>query len=268
LEDEHAPIPPTFLVTSIIWDRKDERPDHDPDRAQALADAGIVHDMKKFLSGEHEYVFAAPLIRAGERLIMSDRFDGLERRQGSRGRAMTLARSATEFRSPDGQLRAESRYVGIYLEQAPTSASPSTEGSTAIAPPVGVVGADVLTTREFGPVSLLDNVRYQGASGDMNPIHHDDEYARAAGYERAFSVGMLGGGYLATYCTDLFGRDTVRRYRVRFKDLVWTGDVLAAAGRVVREFDADGEHRVELAVHLINQHGRVVVDAGADFAVR
>jgi acyl dehydratase len=182
---------------------------------------------------------------------------------------MTLVRSTTEFRDPTGVLRAESRYVGIYVTAAPTTDAPAGPGSTDRAAGEGSATAEgeVLPSRTFGPVTLLDNVRYQGASGDMNPIHHDDEFARAAGYPRAFSVGMLGAGYLATYCTDLFGHDTVRRFRVRFSDLVWTGDLLTASARKVREFDADGERRMELALAVTNQHGHVTVDGSADFAI-
>ena len=29
----------------------------------------------------------------------------------------------------------------------------------------------------IGPISRTDIVRYQGASGDMNPIHHDEPFA-------------------------------------------------------------------------------------------
>jgi acyl dehydratase len=269
LEDEQAPVPPTFLVTSIIWDRKDERPDHDPERERALAELGIVHDLKQFLSGQHEYVFHPPLIRAGERLIMSDRFDGVEQRTGRRGGVMTLVRSTTEFRGPTGVLRAESRYVGIYVRAAPSTDAPAGPDPAGQATGEGSAATEgeVLAPRMFGPVTLLDNVRYQGASGDMNPIHHDDEFARAAGYPRAFSVGMLGAGYLATYCTDLFGHDAVRRFRVRFSNLVWTGDVLTASACKVREFEADGERRMELALAVTNQHGRVTVDGSADFAI-
>src|SRR5205823_876970 len=36
--------------------------------------------------------------------------------------------------------------------------------------------------REFGPLTRTDFVRYQGASGDFNPIHHDDDFAQSAGY--------------------------------------------------------------------------------------
>jgi acyl dehydratase len=51
--------------------------------------------------------------------------------------------------------------------------------------------------REFGPQSRTDIVQYQGASGDFNPIHHDDEFAQSAGYPGAFSVGMLQAGILS-----------------------------------------------------------------------
>ena len=30
-----------------------------------------------------------------------------------------------------------------------------------------------------GPLTRTDLVRYQGASGDMQPVHHDEEFARA-----------------------------------------------------------------------------------------
>ena len=37
------------------------------------------------------------------------------------------------------------------------------------------------TPREYGPITRTDMVKYQGASGDFNPIHHDEEFARSAG---------------------------------------------------------------------------------------
>ena len=66
--------------------------------------------------------------------------------------------------------------------------------------------------RDFGPLTRTDFVRYQGASGDFNPIHHDEEYAKSAGFPTVFSVGMLQAGILATYVTDWLGAANVRRY--------------------------------------------------------
>ena len=65
--------------------------------------------------------------------------------------------------------------------------------------------------REYGPITRTDMVRYQGASGDFNPIHHDEEFAQSAGYPSVFSVGMLQAGILAGFATDWLGAANVRR---------------------------------------------------------
>lgn len=122
-----------------------------------------------------------------------------------------------------------------------------------------------LTPRTFGPVTLTDIVRYQGASGDMNPMHHDDQIARSVGYREAFSVGMLSAGYLATYCTDLFGTETVRRFRTRFKGLVWRGETILAAGRVVEIHQTPEGEQIVLDLLLTTGEGREVVEGSAEF---
>ncbi|WUV70627.1 MaoC/PaaZ C-terminal domain-containing protein [Streptomyces sp. NBC_01478] len=114
---------------------------------------------------------------------------------------------------------------------------------------------------------MTDIVRYQGASGDLNPMHHDDELARTAGYPAAFSVGMLGAGWLAAYCTDHFGEESVRRFRTRFTRVVYRGDRLIASAEVVRLFEQGEERRVELAVRLRKDDGALVVDGSAEFAL-
>jgi len=124
-----------------------------------------------------------------------------------------------------------------------------------------------LPERTFGPVTITDIVRYQGASGDMNPIHHDDEFARAAGFPAAISVGMLGAGWLAAYCTEHLGEDTVRRFRTRFDAVVYRGDRLTASAAVVRRFRQGTESRVELSIRLRKDDGSVVIDGTAEFAV-
>ena len=131
-----------------------------------------------------------------------------------------------------------------------------------------LVLGDRLPERVFGPVTMTDIVRYQGASGDLNPIHHDDEFARAAGFPAAISVGMLGAGWLAAYCTEHLGEETVRRFRTRFSAVVYRGDLLTASAEVVRLFTQDGEERAELAVRLRKDDGSVVIDGTAEFAVR
>jgi acyl dehydratase len=127
------------------------------------------------------------------------------------------------------------------------------------------VGAE-LPARTFGPLTRTDFVRYQGASGDFNPIHHDEEFARSAGFDSVFSVGMLQAGLLATYCTDLLGPANVRRFKVQFREQVWPGDTLVASGRVTQVYTADEEPRIDLELTVTRGNGGVAIRSLATFA--
>ena len=87
-------------------------------------------------------------------------------------------------------------------------------------------------TREYGPLTRTDIVRYQGASGDMNPLHHDETFARAAGYDAPLAIGMLGAGMLASYAADWLGAANVRRFRIRFRSQAWPVTRSPAAARL------------------------------------
>ena len=85
----------------------------------------------------------------------------------------------------------------------------------------------------FGPIGHVDIVRYAGASGDFNPIHIDESYARATGAPTVFAMGMLPAGYLGHALSDWFGGPQgLRRFKVRFTTRVWPGDELVCRGRV------------------------------------
>ena len=68
-----------------------------------------------------------------------------------------------------------------------------------------------------------DLVRYAGASGDYNPMHHDEVKAKAAGQPSVFGHGMFSMGLLGTAITDYVGVGNVRRYQVRFAKQTWPG---------------------------------------------
>jgi acyl dehydratase len=86
----------------------------------------------------------------------------------------------------------------------------------------------------FGPLTREDFVRYAEASGDDNPIHQDEEYARAQGAPTVFAMGMLNAGFLATALGHwVGGPQHIRRFKTRFTNRVWAGDELACSGRVV-----------------------------------
>jgi acyl dehydratase len=118
-----------------------------------------------------------------------------------------------------------------------------------------------------GPLTRTDLVRYQGASGDFNPLHHDEGFARAAGLSAPLSLGMLQAGFLATWATDRFGAANVRAFRVRFAARVFPGDTLTCDGAVTaRRAGADGEALLDIEMTCTKQDGTVAVHGWATFA--
>lgn len=98
----------------------------------------------------------------------------------------------------------------------------------------GVMPGMDLGEAVFGPLTREDFVAYANASGDDNPIHQDEEYARASGAPTVFAMGMLNAGYLAHAVSDWFGGpQNIKRYKVRFTNRVWPGDEVVCTGKVV-----------------------------------
>jgi acyl dehydratase len=128
------------------------------------------------------------------------------------------------------------------------------------------IGAEA-PQREFGPQTRTDIVRYQGASGDFNPIHHDDEFAQSAGYPNAFSVGMLQAGILATFATDWLGPKHVRKFGVQFREQVWPGDTIVCRGAVTDRREVDGERLVDLELTALRLGGGTALKGWATFVV-
>ena len=126
---------------------------------------------------------------------------------------------------------------------------------------VGVVPPPLVV----GPLSMTDIVRYQGASGDFYAIHHDEAFARAAGFASPIALGMMQAGMLATWATDWLGAEQIRRFRVRFVEQVWPGDTLTCSGTVQREYQEEGEGRVDVELACHRQTGGVAVLGWATF---
>jgi 3-hydroxybutyryl-CoA dehydratase len=97
------------------------------------------------------------------------------------------------------------------------------------------------------PITRTQIVRFAGAAGDFNPMHHDDPFARAAGQPGVFAMGQLQAAILASAVADwLGGADRVTAYGVRFRDKVWPEDRLVLRGEIAEQ--ADGSRRCELTV--------------------
>ena len=99
-------------------------------------------------------------------------------------------------------------------------------------------------------------VQYAGASGDYNPLHTDEPFAKEiTHYPTVFAHGMLTMGMTGQALTAWLGDDALRTFGVRFSAQVWPGDKLTA------RFTVEGEEEgaLQIAVSVVNQDDREVL---------
>ena len=109
-------------------------------------------------------------------------------------------------------------------------------------------------------LTRTDLVMYAGASGDFNPMHHDEVAAQAAGLPSVFGHGMFTAGLLATAVTNYVGIGNLTSYRVRFTKQTWPGEVLTTKV-TVREKRAGNE--VVLDCSVVSEQGEIKIQGEA-----
>jgi acyl dehydratase len=119
---------------------------------------------------------------------------------------------------------------------------------------------------EFPALTRTMFVKYAGASGDFNPMHHDDTIATQVGNPSVFAPGMLTMGLAARVVKDWFGPEAVRRFQVRFSKQVWPGDVLTCTAVVTGKREEGSEKLVDLDLTVVNQNGDKAITGAATAA--
>jgi len=93
---------------------------------------------------------------------------------------------------------------------------------------------------------------YAEASGDHNPIHLDDEFARSVGLPSVIAHGMLQMGIAATVAAEAAGGpERLRRMSVRFAGMVVPGDTVTFTAMPA----SDGK----IEIKAVNQRGEPVL---------
>jgi acyl dehydratase len=107
-------------------------------------------------------------------------------------------------------------------------------------------------------------VRYAGASGDFNPIHIDEEFARQVGLPGRILHGLWTMAQVARAHTDAAGGpEKLRRLSVQFRGIGRMGEELVVSGKVTG-VSPDGvatvESEAEQAGQRIIRHGRAELE--------
>lgn len=111
----------------------------------------------------------------------------------------------------------------------------------------------------------MDDIKlFAVMSGDVNPAHVDEDFAKSSRFQEIIAHGMWGGALISTVLgTEMPGPGTIYLGQtLRFRAPVGLGDVLKVTVRV-REKD-DEKKRVTFDCFCTNQDGRHVIEGVAD----
>ncbi len=106
-------------------------------------------------------------------------------------------------------------------------------------------------------VTREDVAAYAEASGDRNPLHLDDAFARSVGFPGIIAHGMFTMAHLASCLTRWAGDPgALRRLRVQFRAPVLLGETIVAGG-TVRSVDPVARRAVLDVWVRVERDGRV-----------
>lgn len=123
----------------------------------------------------------------------------------------------------------------------------------------GLRVGDELPALAKAPIDRVQLSRYAGASGDFNPVHVDELYAKSVGMPSVYAPGMLVMGMLGQLISDWARGGQLRRYHVRFIKMVWPGDTVVCKGRVSDRHGEGGRYFVDVELWAENQRGELVM---------
>ena len=122
---------------------------------------------------------------------------------------------------------------------------------------------DELPALAKSPIDRVQLSRYAGASGDYNPVHVDELYAKSVGMPSVYAPGMLIMGMLGQLVSDWGRGGQLRRYNVRFIKMVWPADTVVCKGRVTDRHGQGGRYFAEIDLWAENQRGELVMKGAA-----
>ena len=115
---------------------------------------------------------------------------------------------------------------------------------------------DTYSEKVCSNLSRTQIVQYAGASGDFNPVHHDQPYTEhIAGYPSVFAHGMLTMGMTGKMLTNYVGDGRLTNFGVRFTAQVFPGATLTATATVTNIRQENSEGIVDMDVSTVDDNG-------------
>lgn len=119
------------------------------------------------------------------------------------------------------------------------------------------VGQEVFEAAKV--VKREDVKAYADASGDQNPLHQDDEFARSVGFPGIIAHGMFSMAHVAKAVKDWAGSPTaLRSLAVQFRAVVYMDETLLAKGKVAAVDPSTGDVTLDVWAEVERDGQRVL----------
>jgi acyl dehydratase len=101
---------------------------------------------------------------------------------------------------------------------------------------------------------------YADASGDQNPLHQDDNFARSVGFPGIIAHGMFSMAHLTKAITDWLGDPAaLKSLKVQFRAVVFMDEMLVAKGRIVSLDESTRRARLAVTAEVDRAGARQLV---------
>ncbi|MEN6468865.1 MAG: MaoC/PaaZ C-terminal domain-containing protein [Smithella sp.] len=125
---------------------------------------------------------------------------------------------------------------------------------------------DAIPVYTSAPITRTQLVRYAGASGDFNPLHHDESFIRAIGMDTVIAHGMFIMGIAGEAITSWIDNKNLRKFSVHFLSMTQPVNLddfeqtkgratITISGKVAEKYEENGERRIRCDIMARDAQG-------------
>ena len=112
-----------------------------------------------------------------------------------------------------------------------------------------------------------DVILWVGLTGDLNPIHIDQEYSKTTRFGKVLVPGVLVLGLISNVMTQVTFGHVYANQSIKFLKPVYIGDTITATGTIIEKIDE--KNMVKVETRCVNQDGALVmIGEGMEYILR
>ena len=121
------------------------------------------------------------------------------------------------------------------------------------------VGDDLVPIKKL--ITMKQILMYADASGDYNPIHIDEEFAKNSQFGRNIGHGMMVAATISELMVKNFAEAWYKtgKMKMRFKSPVYPEDEIQTSGSIKKSEQVGTATRITCSVQIVRQNGDTII---------